>query len=160
MGSNHQTLTFQSKATKQLQNKCLPTYKSATMQSKIPPPLPAFCQSFFCQNSLNQASPKFNNAKVSGFTVTNLGIQWKRLVHLQQSYRLETNQLRSTALFWHRSSSSVQFCVRKITSLYFGCNPMFSVLWGSKYKYENESKWTKKDAAIPGLYSHWYSKCF
>ena len=33
LGSNRQTLTFQSKATKQ--NKRLPTYKSAIMQSKI-----------------------------------------------------------------------------------------------------------------------------
>ena len=33
LGSNHQTLTFQSKATKQ--NKHLPTYKSTTMQNKI-----------------------------------------------------------------------------------------------------------------------------
>ena len=31
--------------------------------------MPAFRQSLFRQNSLNQDSPKFNNAKVSGFTV-------------------------------------------------------------------------------------------
>ena len=31
--------------------------------------LPAFRQRLFCQNSLNKDSPRFNNTKVSGFTV-------------------------------------------------------------------------------------------
>ena len=31
--------------------------------------MPGFRQRFFRQNSLYQDSPKFNNAKVSGFTV-------------------------------------------------------------------------------------------
>ena len=30
----------------------------------------AFCQRLFCQNSLNQDSPKFFFAKVSSFTIT------------------------------------------------------------------------------------------
>ena len=48
LGSNRQTLIFQSKATKQ--NKRLPTYKSATMQSKT---------SAFASISLKFLSPKF-----------------------------------------------------------------------------------------------------
>ena len=49
------TLTFQSKA--------IHRAKQALLLG--------FLQRFFCQNSLNQVSPKFNNAKVSGFTVRN-----------------------------------------------------------------------------------------
>ena len=36
--------------------------------------MPGFRQRFFRQNSLYQDSPKFNNAKVSGFTVLFLGL--------------------------------------------------------------------------------------
>ena len=54
LGSNCQTLTFQSKATKQ--NKCFSTYKRATVQSKI---------STFANISPKFLSPKFLE---SGFT--------------------------------------------------------------------------------------------
>ena len=42
--------------------------------------MPAFCQRLFRQNSLNQDLPKFNNAKVSSFTVISRGqTKYKRL---------------------------------------------------------------------------------
>jgi len=37
--------------------------------------MPAVRQLLFCQNPLNQDSPKFNNAKVSGFTIGYVLIQ-------------------------------------------------------------------------------------
>ena len=47
--------------------------------------MPGFRQRFFRQNSLYQDSPKFNNAKVSGFTVYGITLS-KDTAQLLNSY--------------------------------------------------------------------------
>ena len=49
--------------------KVKPASKLAPLQDAIQQHLKSICQHFFRQNSMNQDLSKFNNAKVSGFTV-------------------------------------------------------------------------------------------
>ena len=55
--------------------------------------MPGFRQHFFRQNSLYQDSPKFNNAKVSGFTVYMHKIEGSTFITLFNATRTDVISL-------------------------------------------------------------------